>query len=135
VSGAVEDTFRSLGSALERLREALAQPLANPLAIDGTLQRFEFSIELFWKVLRRLLAQQGVQTATPKEALRKAYSAGWLDDETAWLQMLADRNATSHLYDETAARVVYERIRGHAAAMDSAYRALATRFGLSSHDP
>ena len=130
MSGVADDTFRALGSALDRLREALDQPLTNPLAIDGTLQRFEFSIELYWKVLRRLLSQQGIQTATPKEALRRAYSAGWLADETVWLQMLADRNATSHLYDETAARVVYDRIRGHAAAMDRAYRELGSRFGL-----
>jgi len=36
-----------LGRALERLREALSEPATNPLAIDGTIQRFEFTIELF----------------------------------------------------------------------------------------
>ena len=43
-----EDTHEllALGRALDRLGEALDQPEDNPLAIDGTIQRFEFAIEL-----------------------------------------------------------------------------------------
>ena len=49
----------TLGRALDRLREALAEPEGNPLAVDGTIQRFEFAIELSWKALRRLLLREG----------------------------------------------------------------------------
>ncbi|MHB8419337.1 MAG: HI0074 family nucleotidyltransferase substrate-binding subunit [Myxococcales bacterium] len=126
---AAQLSFRALGQAIERLREALSEPLSNPLAIDGTLQRFEFTLGLYWKVLHRLLAQQGVQTGTPREALRKAYAAGWLADETLWLQLLEDRNATSHAYDEAAARRIYDRIRAAFPALAATYRDLGRRFG------
>ena len=46
-------SLRNLGAALERLREALQEPETNSLAVDGTIQRFEFVIELFWKTLKR----------------------------------------------------------------------------------
>jgi hypothetical protein len=46
-------TLESLGKALDRLEEALEQPLENALAVDATIQRFEFTIELFWKALKR----------------------------------------------------------------------------------
>jgi nucleotidyltransferase substrate binding protein (TIGR01987 family) len=86
----------NLATALERLREALQEPEANKLAVDGTIQRFEFVFELYWKTLKRLLAWEGIQTQTPRETLQRAYQAGWLADETAWLQMLRDRSQTSH---------------------------------------
>jgi hypothetical protein len=66
----------ALGRALDRLREALAEPEANPLAIDGTSQRFEFATELAWKALRRHLLREGIVTTTPREALLRTRFAG-----------------------------------------------------------
>jgi nucleotidyltransferase substrate binding protein (TIGR01987 family) len=117
----------TLARSLERLREALAQPEANPLAIDGTIQRFEFAIELFWKTLRRLLLREGVTTTTPREALTEAFRAGWLADEAAWLQMMRDRNETSHTYDESTARRIYANIRKAFPEMERTCRALQGR--------
>jgi nucleotidyltransferase substrate binding protein (TIGR01987 family) len=89
-----------LGEVITRLGEALAESPENSLIVDGTIQRFEFVIELFWKTLKRLLEWEGIQTQTPRETLQRAYQAGWLADETVWLKMLRDRNQTSHLYNE-----------------------------------
>jgi len=79
----VEVSLRNLRRALDRLGEALEVPESNTLAIDGSIQRFEFALELFWKTLKRLLAEEGVETSTPKDTLRKAFQAGWLTDEAA----------------------------------------------------
>ncbi len=117
----------TLARALERLREALAQPVENPLAIDGTIQRFEFAIELFWKALRRLLVHEGITTTTPREALTEAYRAGWLSDEAVWLQMLRDRNETSHTCDEATAKRVYASIRRAFPELERACRELQKR--------
>lgn len=122
-----DEIARSVGDlsrAVDRLREALAEPESNPLAIDGTIQRFEFTIELFWKTMKRLLARDGVVTATPREALRRAYQAGWIDDEAAWLAMMQDRNRTSHAYREALARAIYDDIRLTFAEMERALKAL-----------
>jgi hypothetical protein len=44
----------ALGRALDRLREALAEPEANPLAVDGTIQRFEFAFPEMERTYRSL---------------------------------------------------------------------------------
>jgi nucleotidyltransferase substrate binding protein (TIGR01987 family) len=118
----------NLETALERLAEALQEPTENKLAIDGTIQRFEFVIELYWKTLKRLLAWEGIQTQTPREALQQAYQAGWLADETAWLQMLRDRNQTSHLYNEAMAREIYDHIKQYFSEMERTYQFLRQQF-------
>jgi nucleotidyltransferase substrate binding protein (TIGR01987 family) len=118
----------NLATALERLREALQEPEANKLAVDGTIQRFEFVIELYWKTLKRLLAWEGIQTQTPREALQRAYQAGWLTDETAWLQMLRDRNQTSQLYNEALAHEIYDHIKQYFPEMERTYQFLQQQF-------
>jgi nucleotidyltransferase substrate binding protein (TIGR01987 family) len=125
--GETTRTLESLEQAIARLREATAEPLSNPLAIDGTIQRFEFVIELFWKVLRRALAEEGIEAHTPREALQAAYTAGWLGDEAAWLRMLRDRNETSHAYNEATARRVYDSIRSSLPELEAAFRFVRNR--------
>jgi nucleotidyltransferase substrate binding protein (TIGR01987 family) len=121
---ALERLFEDLGRSLDRLAEALRVPANEPLVIDGTIQRFEFTFELFWKVVRRLLARQGVEANSPKTVLQQAYRLGWLDDEQAWLQLLEDRNLTSHTYREALAREICSRIPAHHAAMREAVQKL-----------
>ena len=86
-------------------------------------------MELFWKTLKRLLAAEGVEANTPREALKRAYQAGWLTDEAAWLQMLKDRNETSHIYDEEMARRIYVSIRANAPEMRTVYDVIRCRVG------
>lgn len=95
-------SLHNLGCALERLHEALQEPEGNSLVVDGTIQRFEFAIELYWKTFKRLLALEGIQSNTPRESVQRAFQAEWIADETAWLGMLRDRN-DSHIYDEATA--------------------------------
>ena len=121
-------SMSNLERALARLEEALREPQTNSLAIDGTIQRFEFAIELTWKTLRRALLLEGIETKTPREALQEAFGAHWIDDEDVWLTMLRDRNETSHIYDEAKAREIYGRVPRYFSAMTSALATLKERF-------
>lgn len=121
------DSLANLGRALDRLQEGLEVPDAAPLAIDGTIQRFEFVVELFWKTLKRALAAEGIEAATPKESLQRAYQAGWLEDEAVWLAALQDRNETSHIYDEATARRIYTRIQSYWPEFQRCYLLLVQR--------
>lgn len=120
-------SLANLDRALARLEKALRVPRDAPLAVDGTIQRFEFAIELTWKSLKRVLADEGVETATPREAVAQAYRARWIDDETLWLSMLRDRNATSHIYDEETAERIYARIGTYAPVLRAAWQTLMGR--------
>jgi nucleotidyltransferase substrate binding protein (TIGR01987 family) len=120
----IQQSLHNLDRALKRLSEALDEPSSNSLVIDGTIQRFEFVIELFWKAFKRLLDREGIQVSTPRESIKQAYQVGWIEDEQAWLEMLRDRNETSHVYDEATARRIYESIKRNFVALESVYERL-----------
>lgn len=121
-------SLHNLGRALNHLHEALQEPKDNSLVVDGTIQRFEFAIELYWKTFKRLLALEGIQSNTPRESVQQAFQAQWIADETAWLGMLRDRNETSHIYDETTARRIYGNIKGYFPELTRTYQFLQQRF-------
>ena len=118
----------ALGKALQRFHESLQFEESQPLVIDASIQRFEFSIELSWKTLKACLALEGVTANTPRECLQQAFAAHWFDDEQAWLSMLKDRNLTSHTYKEDLALEIYRRLPGHYQAMRTLHTFLSSRF-------
>jgi nucleotidyltransferase substrate binding protein (TIGR01987 family) len=127
----IQQSMLNLENALLRLKEALHEPKNNTLIIDATIQRFEFVIELYWKTLKRLLDSQGIHATTPKEVLKKAYAAEWLKNETAWLQMLDDRNETSHVYDEEKAQEIYQHIHDNFPELENTFSFLKEKFKFS----
>ncbi len=65
--------FAQLERAYERLREAVDTPLDEPLALDGTIQRFEFTFEIAWKTLKTYLEDHGIVSHSPKGCLMAAF--------------------------------------------------------------
>lgn len=124
----IKQSLANLEKAIERLGEALNEKEINSLYIDGTIQRFEFTLELFWKTLKRLLAEEGIETKTPRETLKQAYAIDWLQNEHLWLKMLRDRNETSHVYDEEKARNIYDNIVDYFPAMKRTFKLLNEKF-------
>ena len=117
----VRQSIENLERALLRLEEALKEDPHNSLVVDGTIQRFEFTIELYLKTLKRLLLSEGIDAKTPRETLKEAYQAGWLEDEKAWLQMLKDRNETSHTYDEEMALKILANVKQYFPEMKTTF--------------
>lgn len=106
----LEQIDRDFMRALAALEEAVKQAQSD-LEVDSAIQRFEFTFELYWKLLKVFLEQQGVTVKTPRDSLKEAYRIGIADDESVCLQMLDDRNATVYLYDQDISRKIFERIR------------------------
>lgn len=105
------ETFKLI---LARLNEALAAYEETPTSVvrDGVIQRFEFCTELAWKAAREYLLDQGhVEINSPKSTLRQAYADGVISDQAGWLQLLDDRNLTSHIYNEATAGEIFRRIQ------------------------
>lgn len=102
--------LKEFRSAFARLNEMLSVPKDAIGRDDALIQRFEFNYELAWKTLKAALEIEGVVVTSPRAAFQKAYAAGWIDDERAWLGMLNDRNLMSHTYKEQDAIAVAGRI-------------------------
>ncbi|MFO1257720.1 MAG: HI0074 family nucleotidyltransferase substrate-binding subunit [Gammaproteobacteria bacterium] len=97
----VKKSFDRLEKAIIALQVMVVKPMeADRSNIDATIQRFEFTIELYWKLLKRLLEEKGVIVQYPRDVLREAYAGRLIDDEAIWLNMLKDRNLSSHTYNE-----------------------------------
>ncbi len=122
-------SFQQLEKALKRFEEILRRPADSDRAnVDASIQRFEFSIELFWKTLKRLLFDLGKEVNYPKEILREAFQGHLINDEDCWILMLTDRNQTSHAYEEELADQIYSRLQGHLTVMQKTYQKLAERY-------
>lgn len=96
-----------LKQAFGTLEEALREPYSI-LVRDATIQRFEYTFELTWKLFRRVAKVEGIETASPRQAIRAAYDVGLLEDVDAWFELLEDRSRTSHTYSAATAQEVYE---------------------------
>ena len=86
------------------LREALADVKnLSQLEKEGTIQRFEFTVELAWKTLKDYLVNQGIvlDQITPTAVIKQAFAAKIIRDGQLWIDMLRWRNQMSHTYDET----------------------------------
>lgn len=71
---------------------------------DSCIQRFEFCVELSWKVSLKVLR---VADRAPGPAVREMASNGLIDDVQIWFDFLEARNKTSHTYDEDVAVSVF----------------------------
>ncbi|WP_278675201.1 HI0074 family nucleotidyltransferase substrate-binding subunit [Acidaminococcus fermentans] len=102
--------------ALAKLHELAVKSDLSDVERDALIQRFEFSFELLWKCAKEYLyVVEGIDAASPKKVIRCCRELGMLDDRQTLeaLQMVDDRNLTTHTYDETFAKAVVERIRSY----------------------
>ena len=107
------EKYNKLIDAEKRLEESLVDFEKTKLSSvrDGAIQRFEFCTELCWKSAREYLLNQGYQDInSPKSVMRTAFADGIITNESGWIALLDARNITSHIYDESTAAEVYEKI-------------------------
>jgi nucleotidyltransferase substrate binding protein (TIGR01987 family) len=95
--------------ALAQLEKAAARPKDEFLR-DSVIQRFEFTHELAWKMLKLQLEAEGLIVNTPRETMQEALQAGFIEDGNLWSDMQKMRNLTSHTYREKLADDVYDFI-------------------------
>lgn len=109
--------FQNYNRALFLLSDALkdGSEKLSLLEKEGTLQRFEFTFELAWKLMKDYLEESGIiiNPITPKQVIKQAFTAKIIFDGQVWIDMLLSRNLMSHTYDfikfETIAKDVEQK--------------------------
>ncbi len=96
--------------ALNRLKQAV-EIAQDELDKDGVIQRFEFTIELLWKTLKAILEYNGRECSTPRNCIKEAFKADIISDDDMILDMMEDRNLSSHVYDEKTSDEIFRRIK------------------------
>ena len=99
-----EKAFNQLRSGIEMFGQL------DDLAKEGLIQRFEYTFELAWKILKDYLESKGTEAKFPREVIKSAYQAGLIDNGEIWMEMLDDRNLMAHTYDEKNFRSAVDKI-------------------------
>jgi nucleotidyltransferase substrate binding protein (TIGR01987 family) len=93
--------------AFAQLDEAIQTKNPTSLERAGIIQMFEFTAELAWNTLKDYLLNQGINDITgSRDAIRKAFKHGLIQDGMNWMKMLESRNLTSHIYNENVADTI-----------------------------
>jgi len=108
----LKERIKDYLKALAQLEKAVALP-KDEFVRDSVIQRFEFTHEPGWKMLKLKLEAEGVPAKTPRETVQEALQAGLIEDGNLWTDMQKMRNLTSHTYHEQLADDVYEFVVDH----------------------
>lgn len=103
--------LKTFSQAVGQLEAALKQP-KDEFIRDSAIQRFEFTFELSWKLLKVFLETEGMQARSPREAIQGSFQVGFIPDDPGWLGLIELRNLTSHTYDRKIAERVYRQLPG-----------------------
>jgi nucleotidyltransferase substrate binding protein (TIGR01987 family) len=118
--------FQNFENALRHLEDGIAYFEENPIDIvkEGIIQRFEFTHELAWKVMKDFLEYEGFTGIIgSRTATREAFNKNLISNGQEWINMIESRNETVHTYNPTILETEFNKII-------SIYLALLQDFGL-----
>ncbi|OGV26221.1 MAG: nucleotidyltransferase [Legionellales bacterium RIFCSPHIGHO2_12_FULL_37_14] len=86
----------------------------NDLMRDGVIQRFEYTMDLAWKLMHRYLKLLQIDETTIRsknDIFREAARLKIINNAEAWIGYYAARNETAHDYNKNKATLVYEKAK------------------------
>lgn len=124
-----EQRFSNFNKAFKKLSEAIvyikkdmaeqekshdyenAEEILDEILREGIIQRFEYTHELAWNVMKDFLSEIGdVKIYGSKDATREAFKAELIENGDVWMEMIKSRNKTSHTYNEETANEIFTKI-------------------------
>jgi len=78
---------------------------------EGLIQRFEYTHELAWNVMKDYAEYQGnTNVGGSRDATREALQLKIIDNGEVWMDMIQSRNKTTHTYNLSIANEIYIKI-------------------------
>lgn len=116
-----EQRFSNFVKALKKLSQAVnyieqsveneKKEVLNEIIKEGLIQRFEYTHELAWNVMKDYAYYQGdASVGGSRDATREAFQLKLVSDGKVWMDMIASRNKTSHTYNEDTADEIFSKI-------------------------
>ena len=105
--------FENYESALTHLEEGIIYYDVNPINLvkEGIIQRFEFTHELAWKVMKDFLEYEGIKGIVgSRSATREAFNKNLLTNGQEWMNMIESRNDTVHTYNPNILETEFSKI-------------------------
>jgi nucleotidyltransferase substrate binding protein (TIGR01987 family) len=122
--------------AFLRLKEVMEMEKLNELERDGLIQRFEFTIDLAWKVMKNFLEHQGFDfKPSPRETYRMAQRSEFIDFAQELIDGLDIRNELSHDYSGEKFKNLERQLREETyPALGKLYQFYASQGGSHQTD-
>lgn len=106
----LEKAFENLKIIIEAYKKEKDKIIKDGLR-DSIIQRFEFVTELSWKLMKKYLDENLVlEVYSPRSVIKESYKQDLIENGELWLDILEDRNLTSHTYDENTANRIKDNI-------------------------
>lgn len=103
--------FSNYQKVLRQLQKFIDKGELSELEEQGLIKSFEYTYELAWNTLKDFLEFQGHSDIFgSRDALRKAFQVGIIEDGEVWMDMIKSRNRTSHTYNEETANEISRTI-------------------------
>lgn len=106
--------FSNYQKALAQLANAVELSQRRPLSEleqQGLVQAFEYTYEMAWNTMRDYLIHQGISDLVgSRDTIRESFSQGLIIDGEGWMDMLVDRNRSSHTYNLAVAETIVANI-------------------------
>ncbi len=102
--------FENFEKSYKLLSFYVDKKLESDIEKAGLIQFFENTFELSWKLMKDYLESLGFEPKSPRDTIKTAFQNGLIEDGHIWLSALADRNLTTHTYDEEFANKMVEEI-------------------------
>ncbi len=114
-------SLQTLIDANQSLKNAISPLPANDRERDGAIQRFEYTVELAWRLIRKKLLELGRAdiSASPKPIIRQAAAEGWITEVDSWLAFIEARNLSSHSYKNAIADQVFAAAQKFPSLVDA----------------
>lgn len=109
LSEAVEYINNDLGE--KEIENENAEEVLEEIIKEGLIQRFEYTYEMAWNVMKDYALYQGIsEIGGSRDAIRYAFSSTLITDGDIWMEMIKSRVKTSHTYNEETAQEIYHKI-------------------------
>lgn len=88
-----------------------SNPAIGEILKEGLIQRFEYTHQLAWNVMKDYAEYQGNnEIGGSRDATREAFKMGLISDAEGWMDMIKSRNDTSHAYNDETAKSIIRKI-------------------------
>ena len=111
-----EDGLYNFQKAYEKFRKAVVgkdeyyDQGFGDIYLDLIVKRFEFTYEMSWKAIKRYLDYIGLGCTGPRMCFKEAFTQRVIEHEEIWIDMIEQRNLSSHIYDEDEIKEILEKV-------------------------
>ena len=119
--------FEKANNTLQKV--FIEQKNFSELEKDWVIQRFEYTVEIWWKTLKKVLEYLKLDfTPSPREIIRESYKLDFINSLELWEEFLDIRNQMSHVYSDYYSKDNFDFIKINCSKITDTIEILKKKF-------